>query len=187
MEFSGESELENVSTDEAWLTLADPVAIQRTIPGCKIISKLDDGELNKDELKRLADQADPEAEPLPIADRAIVESRTLTEGDSYGVFMEIGVAGLNLSIAARIDVLEREYPVMRAHGEGDIGDYTFEMETGIEVTERRGVTVVEWWLEPDISGSLFRWGSKLAQPIFSRVVGRFFNRIEELFQKNRTA
>lgn len=187
MEFSGESELKHLSVDEAWMTLADPVAIQKTIPGCKLIAKLEDDELDPDKLKRLSDQRDLDEDPLPLEDEETVRGRTLTEGDSYGVYMEVGVAGLNLSIASRIDVLERDFPTMRAHGEGDIGDYTFEMETGITVRERNGKAVVEWWLEPDISGSLFRWGSKLAQPIFSRVVGRFFNRIENLFQANKPA
>ncbi|MFB6345579.1 MAG: CoxG family protein [bacterium] len=185
MEFSGEEALDHLTVEEAWMTLADPVAIQQTIPGCKIIVKLENDELDPEEFKRKADEKALNEDPLPKSDKETVQERTLNEGDSYGVYMEVGVAGLNLSIASRIDVLEREFPSMKAHGEGDIGDYTFEMETGIEVEERDGGSLVKWYLEPDISGSLFRWGSKLAQPIFSRVVGRFFNRIETLFQKNR--
>lgn len=186
MEFNGESELEHLTSEEAWMTLADPVAIQKTIPGCKVIVKLEDDELDPEELERLADEQEVHQDPLPLDDKETVEERTLTEGESYGVYMEVGVAGMNMSIASRIDVIEREFPVMRAHGSGDIGDYTFDMETGIEIEERTDKTVVKWWLEPEISGSLFRWGSKLAQPIFNRVVNRFFNRIENLFEANRT-
>jgi carbon monoxide dehydrogenase subunit G len=185
VDFEGESTLDHLSVEDAWLILADPVSIQQTIPGCKLITKIDPETVDFEELGNMADDHVVEADPLPEDDHETVENRALEPGETYGVYMEIGVAGLNLSVGAFIYVDEREFPRMKASGEGIIGDYSFEMDTGIEVSERNGQTVVKWWLQPDISGSLFKWGSKLANPIFKRVVNRFFNRIEEIFDENR--
>lgn len=184
MDFEGEAQLDNLSVEDAWLILADPVSIQNTIPGCKLITKIDPDEVDFEELGRMANKRTIEAEPLPKDDRETVEERALTEGETYGVYMEIGVAGMNLSVGAFIYVEDRSYPRMEASGEGIIGDYSFEMDTGIEVSESGGRASVKWWLDPDISGSLFKWGSKLANPIFTRVVNRFFQRIESIFEEN---
>jgi hypothetical protein len=184
LDFEGQSTLEHLTVEDAWLLLADPVSIQETIPGCKLITKIDPETVDFEELGKMVKDHSYDAKPLPLDDRETVEERALTEGETYGVYMEIGVAGMNLSVGAFIYVEEREFPTMRATGEGIIGDYSFEMETGIEVSEENGQTVVDWWLDPDISGSLFKWGSKLANPIFTRVVNRFFHRIEDIFQEN---
>lgn len=185
MDFSGETVLDHLGVEDAWLMLADPVSIQKTIPGCKLIKKIDPDEVDFEELGRLAQDHTIDGEPLPLDDRDVVEERALTEGETYGVYMEIGVAGMNMNVGAFIYVDDREFPRMEASGEGIIGDYSFELDTGIEVSETNGKTKVEWWLTPEISGSLFKWGSRLANPIFSKVVGRFFRRIESLFEDNK--
>lgn len=184
MDFKGETVLEHLSVDDAWLTLTDPVSIQQTIPGCKLITEVDPETIDFDELQKMARGHSVEAEPLPLDDRETVEKRALKKGRTYGVYLEIGVAGMNFSVGAFVDVEERSFPRMEATGEGIIGDYSFEMETGIEVSEANGMARVEWWLKPDISGSLFKWGSRLASPIFKKVVNRFFQRIESKFEEN---
>lgn len=186
MDFEGETVLEHLDVKDAWLILADPVSIQKTIPGCQLITSIDPDEVDFEELGKIAKRRDVDSEPLPKDSHETVEERALTEGETYGVYMEIGVAGLNLSVGAFIYVDKREYPRMEASGEGIIGDYSFEMDTGIEVEEvNGGKTKVKWWLTPEISGSLFKWGSKLANPIFKRVVNRFFQRVEGIFEDHK--
>ncbi len=185
MDFSGETVLEHLGVEDAWLMLADPVSIQKTIPGCKLIRKIDPDVVDFEELGRIAEDHTINRQPLPLDDRETVEARVFTEGETYGVFMEIGVAGMNMNVGAFIDIDKRDYPRMEATGEGIIGQYSFELETGIEVSETDGKTRVEWWLTPEISGSLFKWGSRLANPIFSKVVSRFFRRIESMFEDNK--
>lgn len=181
MEFSGQSELSSVPVDDAWLMLADPIAIQQFIPGCKLITPITDEEFNLDTLEQMADEQSSDETILPEADRETVQRRCLQENQSYGVFLQVGFTGLNFRIKAKLSVEDRKFPKMVARGGGGFGDYDFQMRTGVELTEVDSGSRVDWWLETDVSGQVFRWGSKLAKPIFKRAVNRFFNRIEDRF------
>ncbi len=185
MKFEGESKLEGLSVEDTWLFLSDPVSIQETIPGCRLVTKIDREGLGFDELEEMARNRTVEEHPLPVADRETVEERALDQGTTYGVHLEIGVTGLNTTVGAFLNVDERRFPQMTASGNGIIGDYPFEVSTRFRVHEKDRFTEVQWRLEPDVSGSLFEWGSMLASPIFKRVVNRFFNRVEQQFTKNR--
>jgi carbon monoxide dehydrogenase subunit G len=184
LEFSGETELEGVEVRDIWLLLADPVAIRQTIPGCELIIPIEDDDLDVDDLEEQIDQVDEDELTLPHIDREVVEKRCFQEGETYGVYMNVGVAGLNLDIRAKLDIVEREFPKMVARGGGGLGDYTFEMDTAVEISETQNGSKVKWSLDPEVSGSIFKWGSRLATPIFRRVVNRFFGRIEKLFKES---
>ena len=42
MEFDGTFTIEDVSTEEVWLALSDPILIKQSLPGCQFLTPVDD-------------------------------------------------------------------------------------------------------------------------------------------------
>lgn len=185
MEFAGETTLEHLSVEDAWLILGDPVSLKDTIPGCGLITKINPNEVDYEDLQRMARQRNVDQEPFPCDDRETTKKRGLIPDHTYGVYLEVGAAGLNLNLISFITVQKRSLPRMRATGHGIVGNYSFEMETELEILEIGDNTKVKWWLMADVESNLFSWGSTLVDPILTRAVNRFFTRVENLVEEHR--
>jgi len=176
MEFSGTVSIEDVTTDEVWLALSDPVMIKQALPGCQFLVVVDDGDPDFEALAASAPEEDPvtlpEADPEDIAERAFVES------GRYAALMEISVGSVAPSFETVVTIDERAFPRMDASGEGSASGSSFEMSSGMELHETDDGVDVEWWAEADVFGRIAQMGQRVINPVANRVVGRFFDRIE---------
>lgn len=178
MEFKGTFTIEDVTSEEVWLALSDPVMVKHCLSGCQYLVEVDDPD-NVDFSSIAANESDEELSMLPDADPETVAERSLREGSTYAALVEIGVGSVNPQFESLVTVEEREYPVMIASGRGSDPSNSFEMESGMELTEPDdGDVVVEWWASAEVFGRLAQMGQRVLSPVTNRVVNRFFTQLE---------
>ena len=177
MEFSGNFELEGVTTEEAWLALSDPVMIKNALPGCQFLVEVDDpDDANFDELA--AEHGGDDPPTLPEADPEEVMERAFEEGKTYAALMELKVGSVNPRFETFVTIDRREFPDMDASGRGSASDSSFEMNSGMELVETDTGVEVQWWAEADVFGRIAQMGQRMINPVAKRVVNRFFKQIE---------
>ena len=177
MEFSGTVSIDGVSTEEVWLALSDPVMIKQALPGCQFLVAVEEGDVDFDALAESTPDEDPST--LPEADPEDIAERAFVEGGRYAALMQISVGSVKPSFETVVNIDEREFPRMHASGEGSASSSSFEMSSGMELHETDDGVDVEWWAEADVFGRVAQMGQRVINPVANRVVGRFFDKIEE--------
>lgn len=175
MKFDGEFELTGVSAEKTWLVLSDPVAVKKALPGCKFLALIQDEEFNFDEYE--PPQTEPET--LPEADPDEVAARAFEEGQRYATVMEVGVGSVKPTVEGVVSIDQREFPKMEASGRGSSSNSTFEMKSGMTISETDDGSKVEWWAETTISGRIAQMGQRVLNPVANKVVNNFFNNIQD--------
>ena len=180
MEFSGTSVIEGASADNTWLILSDPVAIAEVVPGCKFIAPAD-------EVGDASSYVPPDLATFPEASPEEVEARAFVPGKEYVAVLSVGVGSIKPTFEATIVIEERDYPVMRAGGEGQGGDSAFSMDSRMEMRETAGGVEIDWEADVDISGRLAQMGGAVLDPVANRLVNKFFDQMEARMQKVEAA
>jgi carbon monoxide dehydrogenase subunit G len=177
MEFSGTFELEETTVDEVWLALSDPVLIEESLPGCQFLVRVEDTDPDFDALRE--ETADREVELT--GDPEVIAERAFEEGGHYAALMQISVGPVNPTFETVVTIDHREYPEMSASGEGSSGDSSFEMSSGMALseTESGDGVAVEWETEADVFGKVAQMGQRVVNPVANRVVKRFFSSVQE--------
>jgi carbon monoxide dehydrogenase subunit G len=173
MEFSGTFELEDTTVEEVWLALSDPVLISDSLPGCQYLLAAD-GDVDFDELSEEAETRDWE----PSGDPEIIAERAFREGQQYAALIQVSVGPVNPTFETVVTIVERDQPRMRAEGEGNSGDSSFEMSSGMELTETDGGVEVQWETEADVFGKVAGVGQRVINPVANRLVKRFFSSVQ---------
>jgi len=176
MEFSGTSVIEGASPDNTWLILSDPVAIAEVVPGCKFIAPAD-------EVDDPSSYPPPPGATFPEAPTEEVEARAFDPGREYLALLSVGVGSIKPTFEASLVIEERDYPVMRASGEGQGGDSAFSMDSRMEMSETATGVEIDWHADVDISGRLAQMGSTVLDPVAERLVNKFFDQMEERMQR----
>lgn len=177
MEFNGTFELDGVTIEEAWLALSDPVMIKEALPGCQFLTKVADPD--SVDFDALADAAGDDSPPvLPEADPEDVMARAFEAGETYAAVMELGVGSVKPTFRTLVTVESREFPEMVAVGEGSASNSSFEMRSGMTLSESDDGVTVEWWSESDVFGRVAQMGQRVLNPVANQVVNRFFTRIQ---------
>lgn len=179
MEFSGEFTIENVTVEEAWLALSDPVMIKQALPGCRFIAEIEDpDEVDFDALEEAhTDKEDPST--LPDADPETVADRAFAEGHHYAAVVGISVGSMSPSFRSVGTIDHRELPVMRASGEGEARNSSFDANASLELFETEDGVRIEWEAHADIFGRIAQLGDRVIKPVSSQVANRFFGQIED--------
>jgi uncharacterized protein len=175
MEFSGTFELEDTTVDEVWLALSDPVLIERSLPGCQFLVEVDDTDVDFDELREST--ADREVEPT--GDPEVIAQRAFEEGGHYAALMQISVGPVNPTFETVVTIENRDYPEMSAVGEGSSSNSSFEMASGMVLSEADDGVAVDWETEADVFGKVAQMGQRVVNPVANRVVKRFFSSVED--------
>ncbi|WP_459808035.1 CoxG family protein [Halopiger thermotolerans] len=183
MEFNGEFELEDTTVDEVWLALSDPALIEESLPGCQFLLRVDETDVDFDELREEA--ADREVEPT--ADPDVIAQRAFEEGGHYAALMQISVGPVNPTFETVVTIDHREYPEMSAVGEGSSSNSSFEMASGMTLTEIEDGVAVEWETEADVFGKVAQMGQRVINPVANRVVKRFFSSVQEQLHERQLA
>jgi hypothetical protein len=178
MEFSGSFELEDVTVEEVWLALSDPVLIKQSLMGCQFLTRVEDDDVDFEALREQAEGSEdpptlPEADPEDVAERAFVE------GGRYAALVEVSVGSVKPSFETVVTIAEREFPEIRAEGEGDSSNSSFEMNSGMTLEETENGVVVDWWAETDVFGRVAQMGQRVMNPVAKRVINRFFGQVED--------
>lgn len=179
MRFNGTFELEDVTTEEVWLALSDPIMVKHALPGCKFLLEVEDDDVDWDELRERAEAAGEDPPTLPEADVETVAERAFEEGGRYAALMELGVGSVNPTFETIVTITDREFPEMYASGEGSASNSSFEMDSGMTLSETDDGVAVEWWTEADVFGRVAQMGQRVMNPVANRVVNRFFSNIED--------
>lgn len=174
MEFSGEFELEGVPPEDAWIVLSDPIAVRDALTGCKFIAKVEDDDFNFDEY-----EPEQDVGTLPDADPEVVAARAFEEGGVYAALLQLGVGSVKPRFETRVTITEREFPRMVATGGGDASDSSFEMESGMTITETETGSKIEWWTNANVVGRIAQLGSRVLNPVADKIVNNFFSNIEQ--------
>ena len=179
MEFDGTFGLDDVTTEEVWLALSDPVMIENALPGCQFLVEVDDpDDVDFEALEEAA--ADEENPPtLPEADPEDVAERGLVEGGHYAALVQVGVGSVKPRFETVVTIDRREFPEMDASGQGSASDSSFEMDSGMTLVETENGVDVEWWTEADVFGRVAQMGQRVIHPVANRVVGRFFKQVQK--------
>jgi carbon monoxide dehydrogenase subunit G len=178
MEFDGTFGLEDVTSEEVWLALSDPIMVKNALPGCQFLVEVDDPEeVDFDALAEAAAERD-DPPTLPEADPEEVAARGLTEGGHYAALVQVGVGSVKPRFETVVTIDRREFPEMDASGQGSASDSSFEMESGMTLVETDDGVDVEWWTEADVFGRVAQMGQRVINPVANRVVGRFFKQIQ---------
>jgi carbon monoxide dehydrogenase subunit G len=175
MDFNGTFELEETTVDEVWLALSDPVLVRNALPGCEFLVPVEDENPDFDALHEEAADRDEE----PTADPETIMDRAFEEDGRYAAVMGISVGPVNPTFETVVLIDTREYPSMRASGEGSAGNSSFEMTSGMELTETDDGVAVEWDADADIFGKIASMGQRVVNPVANKVVQRFFSAIQE--------
>ncbi|MFB6354727.1 MAG: CoxG family protein [Halobacteriales archaeon] len=179
MEFNGTFELDGVTAEEAWLALSDPVLVKQALPGCQFLVRVDDpDDVDFDGLAEEAAAAADEPAVLPEADPEDVLGRAFEAGASYAAVMEVGVGSVKPTFRTVVTIESRDYPEMRASGEGSASNSSFEMEAGMTLAETDDGVAIEWWAESDVFGRIAQMGQRVLNPVANQVVNRFFKRVQ---------
>mgnify|MGYP000103170899 FL=1 len=178
MEFDGTFSLEDVTTEEVWLALSDPVMIKNALPGCQFLVEVDDPD--DVDFDALAEAAEGTEEPptLPEADLEDVADRGLEESCHYAALVQVGVGSVKPRFETVVTIDHKEFPEMDASGQGSASDSSFEMDSGMTLVETDDGVDVEWWTEADVFGRVAQMGQRVINPVANRVVGRFFKQIQ---------
>lgn len=179
MEFNGTFEIEDVSPEEVWLALSDPIMIKSALPGCEFLVKVDGDDVDFDELNSQTDEAGEDPPILPEADPDDVAARAFEEGGRYAALVEIGVGSVKPSFETIVTIEEREFPDMTASGEGSSSGSSFEMTSGMTLEETDTGVAINWWAETDVFGRIAQMGQRVINPVANRVINRFFGKIED--------
>ena len=174
MQFDGTFELENTTREEVWLALSDPVLIRNALPGCEFLVEVDSESPDFDELREQNADRDWETSMDPD----VVAERSFEEGCHYAALMEISVGSVSPSFETIVTITDREFPKMLATGQGESGNSSFEMNSGMELHETDDGVGVEWWTEADVFGRISQMGQRMISPVANRVVKRFFQRVQ---------
>lgn len=177
MRFDGEFELEDVPPEKAWIVLSDPVAIAKSLKGCRYITPMDD-DFSFDDYEPPADQQTlPDADPEGVAERAFVE------GQRYAALMQVGVGSVKPRFETTVTIEERDDENFRmtATGGGDASGSSFSMESGMTIhpSEDGAGSRIEWWTEADVSGRIAQMGQRVMNPVANKIVNNFFGNIEQ--------
>ena len=174
MEFEGEFELEGVEPEDAWVVLSDPVAVRDALKGCRYIVPMDDGGFDFDNY-----EPEEDVPTLPDVDPEVVADRAFVEGGKYAALMQIGVGSVKPRFETQVTITEREYPKMVATGGGAASDSSFEMESGMTISETDSGSKVEWWTGADVSGRIAQLGGRVLNPVADKIVSQFFTNIQQ--------
>jgi hypothetical protein len=181
MEFSGTFELEETTVDEVWLALSDPVLIEESLPGCQFLVEVDDPDPDFDELREATAGRDVEL----TGDPEVIAGRAFEEGGHYAALMQISVGPVNPTFETVVTIDHRDYPEMSAVGEGSSGNSSFEMASGMSLSERGDGVAVDWETEADVFGKVAQMGQRVISPVANRVVKRFFSSVQEQLHDSR--
>jgi len=179
MEFDGTFSLDDVTTEEVWLALSDPVMVKNALPGCQFLVEVDDPD--DVDFDALAEEAEGTEDPptLPEADPEDVAERGLEESGHYAALVKVGVGSVKPRFETVVTIDRKEFPEMDASGQGSASDSSFEMDSGMTLVETDGGVDVEWWTEADVFGRVAQMGQRVINPVANRVVGRFFKQIQK--------
>ena len=183
MEFSGTFELEDTTVDEVWLALSDPVMIESALPGCQFLVEVDSQDVDFDALREEHSDRDVE----PTSDPDVIAERAFEEGHHYAGVVQISIGPVNPSFETVVTIDRREQPEMEASGEGSTGDSSFEMSSGMELSEVEDGVGVEWKTEADVFGRIASMGQRVINPAANRVVKRFFSSVQEELREREIA
>ncbi len=178
MEFDGTFTIGDVSSEEVWLSLSDPYMIKQSLPGCQFLTAVEDpDDVDFEELR----DAEPDEDPplLPEADPDEVSDRGFDEGDHYAALLELKVGAVKPSFRTVVTIDEWDYPDGAASGDGSASGSSFEMDSGMELTEADDGVEIAWHAEADVFGRIAQMGQRVINPVADRVVSRFFGNIEE--------
>ncbi|MDZ7702427.1 MAG: SRPBCC domain-containing protein [Halobacteriales archaeon] len=179
MEFNGTFELDGVTVEEAWLALSDPVLIRQALPGCQFLTRVDDpDDVDFDALTESATPDDELPPVLPEADPETVAERAFQTGETYAALMEVGVGSVKPTFRTLVTVETRELPEMIATGEGSASNSSFEMRSGMTLSESEDGVTIEWWSESDVFGRVAQMGQRVLNPVANQVVNRFFKKVQ---------
>ena len=178
MEFSGTFTLEDVSSEEVWLALSDPVMIKQSLPGCRYLVHVDDPD--DVDFDALAEAAGEDPPILPEADPETVAERAFVEGGHYATRAQIGVGSVKPTFDTLVTIDRREGFEMDASGQGSAADSSFEMNSGMALVEdeEAGTVAIDWWAETEVFGRIAQMGQRVINPVANRVINRFFKQIE---------
>jgi hypothetical protein len=177
VEFDGTFTIEDVSTEEVWLSLSDPYTIKQSLPGCQFLTEVDDpDDVDFEALK----EAEPDEDPaiLPDADPDEVAARGFEEGHHYAALMEISVGAVSPSFRTIVTIDDWEFPEGGASGTGDASGSSFEMDSAMTLSEHDDGVDIEWHAEADVFGRIAQMGQRVINPVANRVVNKFFGNIE---------
>lgn len=174
MEFNGTFELEGTTTEDVWLALSDPALVQSALPGCEFLVRVDDDDVDFDALHEA--HADDERELT--GDPDVIESRAFEEGGRYAALVQVSVGPVNPSFETVVTIGHREFPEMEASGEGSSGDSSFEMTSGMTLSETDDGVAVDWETDADVFGRIAQMGQRVVNPVANQVVKRFFSSIQ---------
>ena len=183
MEFDGTFSLSDVTTEEVWLALSDPVMVKNALPGCQFLVPVDDTDADFDALGEEA--ADREIEPT--ADPDVIAARAFEEGGHYAALMQISVGPVNPTFETVVTIDHRDYPEMSAVGEGASSNSSFEMASGMTLSETDDGVAVDWETEADVFGKVAQMGQRVVNPVANRVVKRFFSSVQEQLHERQLA
>ena len=183
MEFSGTFELESATAEDVWLALSDPVLIEQSLPGCQFLVRVDDPEVDFDELREQYDDRDVELS----GDPAVIAERAFEEGGHYAALIQISVGPVNPSFETVVTIDHREFPAMTASGEGSSSNSSFEMASSMSLTETDTGVAVEWETSADVFGKVAQMGQRVINPVANRVIKRFFGTVEDKLHETKLA
>ncbi|XVH32453.1 CoxG family protein [Haloferacaceae archaeon DSL9] len=163
-----------------WLVLSDVPTTAAALPNCTAVSAREDGR------ERRFDVAEGEnpIRTLLAADDAEREERTVAEGETFVAHLAIGIGGLDVEFDAEADVLDRDYPTIRARGTGDDGANAFEVDAVVEVLEAPRTDAgddrcaVRWTATLSASGPAGALGARVLEPAVERAVDDYFDSVE---------
>ncbi|MFB6170179.1 MAG: CoxG family protein [Haloarculaceae archaeon] len=174
MEFDGKFELDDTTMDDVWLALSDPVMVQHALPGCQFLVEVEDEDVDFDAPR---EQQEGEEREL-TADPEVIEGRAFEEGGIYAALVEISVGSVSPSFETVVTIDDRAFPEMKASGEGNAGNSSFEMESGMTLSETDDGVAIEWYAEADVFGRIAQMGQRMLNPVANRVVKRFFKNMQ---------
>ncbi|WP_435146059.1 CoxG family protein [Halobaculum sp. P14] len=175
MNFSGTFHLDETTPEDVWLALSDPVLIERALPGCQFLVRVDDTDVDFDALRE--ETADRTV--APTADPAVIEERAFEEGGHYAALLQLSVGPINPTFETVVTVDRREFPEMSASGEGSSSNSSFELSSGMTLAAADGGVDVDWETDAEVFGKVAQMGQRVVNPVANRVVKRFFSSVQD--------
>lgn len=183
MEFSGTFELDATDIEEVWLALSDPVLIEQSLPGCQFLVRVDDPDVDFDSLRDATEDRQVE----PSGDPAVIAERAFEEGGHYAALIRIDVGPVNPTFETVVTIDHREFPEMSAVGEGSSSNSSFELSSGMSLSEIDDGVAIEWDTEADVFGKVAQMGQRVVNPVANRVVKRFFSSVQDALRETQMA
>ncbi|MFT4946476.1 MAG: carbon monoxide dehydrogenase subunit G [Natronomonas sp.] len=178
MEFEGTFTIEDVSTEEVWLSLSDPYMIKQSLPGCQFLTQVEDpDDVDFEGLRE--DEPDEDPPILPEADPEDVADRGFESGQHYATLMEISVGAVSPSFRTTVTIDDWDYPEGGASGQGDASGSSFDMSSRMSLVEHDDGVDIEWHAEADVFGRIAQMGQRVINPVANRVVNSFFGNMED--------